>query len=162
GVHTAAFSRDHSVYVHTAALAGAMPRTTVYRADGAPVGDLPSVAEEPPFTPRDELLKLGEGTGYYASVVRPRQFKSGAKYPVIVHVYGGPTHQMVTASMGTRLIDQWLADQGFVVVAVDNGGTPGRGRAWEKAVREKFGSVPLLDQVAGLKALGAKFPEMDL
>ena len=64
--------------------------------------------------------------------------------------------------MGTRLIDQWLADQGFVVVAVDNRGTPGRGRDWEKAVYKKFGSVPLDDQVAGLKALGKKFPEMDL
>jgi dipeptidyl-peptidase-4 len=162
GVHTASFSRDHSLYVHTAAPAGAMPRTTVHKADGTLVGELPSVAEEPPFTPNDELLKIGEGQGYYASIVRPRHFKPGARYPVIVHVYGGPTHQMVVASMGTRLIDQWLADQGFIVVAVDNRGTPGRGRAWEKAVYEKFGSVPLLDQVAGLKALGAKFPEMDL
>jgi dipeptidyl-peptidase-4 len=162
GVHTATFSRDHSVYVHTAALAEAMPRTTVHRADGASVGELLSVAEEPPFVPRAELLKVGAGEGYYASVVRPRGFKSGTKYPVIVHVYGGPTHQMVTASMGTRLIDQWLADQGFIVGAVDNRGTAGRGRAWEKAVYEKFGSVPLLDQVAGLKSLGAKFPEMDL
>ena len=44
--------------------------------------------------------------------------------------------------MATRLIDQWLADQGFIVVSLDNRGTPGRGRDWEKAVREKFGSVP--------------------
>jgi dipeptidyl-peptidase-4 len=162
GVHGATFSRDHSVYVQASALADAMPRTTVHRADGTLVGELPSVAVEPPFSPHAELLKVGEGAGYYASIVRPRGFKSGTKYPVIVHVYGGPTFQMVQASMGTRLIDQWLADQGFIVAAVDNRGTPGRGRAWEKAVRDKFGSVPLLDQVAGLKALGAKFPEMDL
>jgi dipeptidyl-peptidase-4 len=139
-----------------------MPRATVCRADGTPVGELPSVAEEPPFVPNAELLKVGEGDGYHAAVVRPRQFKAGTNYPVIAHVYGGPTHQVVTASMGTRLIDQWLADQGFIVVSVDNRGTPGRGRAWEKAVRDKFGSVPLADQVAGLKALGRKFPEMDM
>jgi dipeptidyl-peptidase-4 len=162
GVHGATFSRDHSVYVRTATLAGAMPRATVHKADGTPLGELPSVAEEPPFTPNAEVLKVGEGTGYYAAVVRPRRFKQGTKYPVVLHVYGGPTHQMVQASMGTRLIDQWLADQGFVVVAVDNRGTAGRGRAWEKGVYKKFGSVPLADQVDGLKALGAKFPEMDL
>jgi dipeptidyl-peptidase-4 len=162
GLHAATFSRDHSVYVHTATPADAMPRTTVRKADGTGIGELPSVAEEPPFKPAAELLKVGDGDGYYASVVRPRKFKAGTKYPVILHVYGGPTHQQVTAAMGTRLIDQWLADQGFVVVSVDNRGTPGRGRAWEKAVYEKFGSVPLADQVAGLKALGAKFPEMDL
>jgi dipeptidyl-peptidase-4 len=162
GLHAAVFSRDHSVYVHTTTPADAMPRSAVCKADGTAVGELPSVAEEPPFRPAAELLKVGEGDGYYAAVVRPRRFKAGAKYPVILHVYGGPTHQQVTASMGTRLIDQWLADQGFVVVSLDNRGTPGRGRAWEKAVHEKFGSVPLADQVAGLKALGAKFPELDL
>jgi len=64
--------------------------------------------------------------------------------------------------MQRRLIDQWLADQGFIVVGIDNRGTPGRGRAWERAVYRKFGSVPLDDQVAGLRALGEKFPELDL
>jgi len=162
GLHAAVFSRDHTIYVHTATPADAMPRATVHRADGSLLGELPSVAEEPPFKPHAELLRVGEGVGYYAAVVRPRQFKPGTKYPVIVHVYGGPLHQEVLASLGTHLIDQWLADQGFIVVSVDNRGTPGRGRAWEKAVRDKFGSVPLEDQVAGLKALGRKFPELDL
>jgi dipeptidyl-peptidase-4 len=64
--------------------------------------------------------------------------------------------------MGRWLLDQWLADQGFIVVAVDGRGTPGRGRAWERAIARKFGSVPLADQVAGLEALGKKYPEMDL
>jgi dipeptidyl-peptidase-4 len=64
--------------------------------------------------------------------------------------------------MATRLLDQWLADQGFIVASLDNRGTPGRGRDWERPVSRQFGSVPLEDQVAGLKALGAKFPEMDL
>jgi dipeptidyl-peptidase-4 len=69
---------------------------------------------------------------------------------------------MVTASMRRRLIDQWLADQGFIVVSIDNRGTPGRGRDWEKAISKHFGSVPLDDQVAGLKALGKRYPELDL
>jgi dipeptidyl-peptidase-4 len=162
GQHVATFSRDHSVYVHTATPADSLPRATVHRADGTLLGELPSVAEEPPFRLNAELLKVGEGEGYYTAVVRPHHFKAGTKYPVVVHVYGGPTHQMVQASMGPRLIDQWLADQGFIVVSVDNRGTPGRGRAWEKAVYEKFGSVPLADQMAGLRALGHKFPEIDL
>src|SRR5919204_296477 len=38
----------------------------------------------------------------------------------------------------------------------------GRGRDWERAVYQKFGTVPLGDQVKGLKALGDKFPELDL
>ena len=77
-------------------------------------------------------------------------------------VYGGPRHVHVVQAMRNWLIPQWLADQGFVVVAVDNRGTPGRGRDWEKTLSKHFGSVPLDDQVAGLKALGRRFPEMDL
>ena len=64
--------------------------------------------------------------------------------------------------MRNWLLDQWLADQGFIVVAMDGRGTPGRSRDWERAISKHFGSVPLDDQVAGLRALGKRFPEMDL
>jgi dipeptidyl-peptidase-4 len=139
-----------------------MPRTNVRRADGSLVGELPSVAEDPPFAVKQEIQKVGKGAVFWTTIVRPRDFDTTLRYPVIVHVYGGPGHQEVQATMSRRLIDQWLADQGFIIVAVDNRGTPGRGRDWERAVYRKFGSVPLEDQVAGLKALGEKFPEMDL
>jgi dipeptidyl-peptidase-4 len=162
GVHGATFGKGHSVYVLQSGMPRGMPRATVHRADGGLLGELPSVAEDPPFVPRDELLTAGAGPGFHAVVVRPHGFDAGKRYPVILHVYGGPSHLQVTASMGTRLIDQWLADQGFIVVSLDNRGTPGRGRDWERAISRHFGSVPLDDQVAGLQALGAKFPEMDL
>ncbi len=162
GLHGATFGHDHSVYVLQSSLAHAMPRALVFRSDGTQVGQLPSVAEEPPFVPHDEILKIGDGPGFYSSIVRPHGFDSAKRYPVILHVYGGPTAQQVTASMGSRLIDQWLADQGFIVASLDNRGTPHRGREWERAVYKHFGSVPLDDQVAGLQALGKRFPEMDL
>jgi dipeptidyl-peptidase-4 len=162
GVHTAVFSKDHSVYALTAMTPEAMPRTTVHRAGGSLVGELPSVAEEPPFVPRAEGVKVGGGKGFYAVVIRPRDFDPSRRYPVVVDVYGGPGHQKVTAAVNTRLLDQWLADQGFIVVSLDNRGTPGRGRDWERAISRHFGSVPLDDQVAGLQALGRRFPEMDV
>lgn len=162
GMHGAVFSKDHSVFVHHASLLGAMPRTTVHQADGALIGELPSVAEQPPFVPRAELVKVGEGQGFYASVVWPRQMDSKKRYPVIVDVYGGPGHNKVSATLGSRLLDQWLADNGFVVVALDGRGTPGRGHDWERAIYGRFGSIPLEDQVAGLKALGKRYPQMDL
>jgi dipeptidyl-peptidase-4 len=162
GLHDAVFSEDHSVFVHEAYTPGAMPTSTVRKADGSVVAPLPSVAEEPPFVPRMEFVKVGAAPGYHGLLVRPHDFDPARRYPVIVHVYGGPLHQVVTRSMHRRLLDQWLADQGFVVVAIDNRGTPGRGRDWERAVSRKFGSVPLEDQVKGLKALGKRFPELDL
>ncbi len=162
GQHSAVFAKDHSLYIETFTSTGAMPKTTVHKADGELVGELPSVALEPPFALNSEIVKVGENPGFYAYAVRPHDFDKAKRYPVILHVYGGPTHLMVADAMGGRLIDQWLADQGFIVAAVDNRGTPGRGRDWEKAVSKHFGSVPLEDQIAGLKALGKRFPEMDL
>src|SRR5207253_842240 len=57
---------------------------------------------------------------------------------------------------------QWQADQGFMVVGIDNRGTPGRGRSWERSIYRDFGTIALEDQVAALKALGEKLPELDL
>jgi dipeptidyl-peptidase-4 len=163
GLHAAVFGKNHEIYVHQESTPGAMPKSTVHRADGALIGELPSVAEEPPFTPKSDTVKVGfDGAGFYAYVVRPHGFDPTKRYPVVLYVYGGPGHQQVQATMNTRLLPQWIADQGFIVVSLDNRGTPGRGRDWEKAISRKFGSVPLEDQVAGLKALGAKYPEMDL
>jgi len=123
------------------------------------LGELPSVAADPGFVPNVTVQQVGD---YWTAVVRPRNFDKSKKYPVIVDVYGGPHHQQVVAAMRNWLLPQWLADQGFIVVSVDNRGTPGRGDDWEDAVYQKFGSVPLEDQVAGLKALGKKHPEVDL
>jgi dipeptidyl-peptidase-4 len=162
GVYAAAFSRDHAVYTLTTASSSAMPRTTVHRADGTRLGDLPSVAEDPPFVPRAELVTVGDGPGFHAAVTRPREFDAHKRYPVLVNVYAGPGVIHVTVPMNSRLLDQWLADQGFIVVSLDGRGTPGRGRDWERAISKHFGSVPLDDQVAGLRALGKRFPEMDL
>jgi dipeptidyl-peptidase-4 len=166
GLHSAVFGKSGDVYVQTASLLRAMPRSTVHRigprVSGERVGELPSVAEDPPWQVKQEIRKVGKGEGFYTTLIRPRSFDPSLRYPVILHVYGGPGHQEVQAQMTRRLIDQWLADQGFIVVAVDNRGTPGRGRDWERAVYKKFGAVPLEDQVAGLEALGEKVPQMDL
>ncbi len=162
GLHQAAFGQQSAIFVHTATTRTTMPRTTVHRGDGNLVGELPSVAEDPPIVPSAELVTVGPGKGFLAVVTRPRDFNPKKRYPVLAYVYGGPTHQVVQAAMATRLIPQWLADQGFIVVSVDNRGTPGRGREWERPVYRHFGSVPLEDQVAALKALGERFPEMDL
>jgi dipeptidyl-peptidase 4 len=162
GLHNAVFAKNHSVFVRQFILPDAMPTTTVFRSNGETIGTLPSVAEDPGFVPKAEIIKIGNEPGFYASILRPHGFTAKKRYPVILHVYGGPKHQMVLASMPTRLLDQWLADQGFIVVALDGRGTPGRGRDWERSLSNHFGSVPLDDQVAGLKALGQRFPEMDL
>ena len=162
GLDSVSFARDGAVYVLTSSTTNQMPQSVVYAADDKRLGELPSLAEEPPFKPNVSIEKVGDGQGFYTAVVRPRSFDAKKRYPVVLYVYGGPTALMVQSGMGSWLLPQWLADQGFVVAVVDNRGTPHRGRAWERAVYGKFGSVPLDDQVNGLRALGEKYPEMDL
>jgi dipeptidyl-peptidase-4 len=68
---------------------------------------------------------------------------------------------MVVAAQSRYLLDAWLAEQGFIVVSLDGRGTPARGRAWERAIKGNLIDVPLADQVGGLAALFAKYPEID-
>ena len=138
-----------------------MPRTYVARADGTRVGELPSVAEEPSFTPRVEFLEVGP-LRFNASLVRPTHAKPGQKLPVIVEVYGGPTTTVVHKAMAPHLLSQWMADQGFLIVRFDGRGTPLRTAQWERAVQGDFSGVTLEDQVAALQALAAQVPEVDL
>ena len=60
------------------------------------------------------------------------------------------------------MIDQWMADRGYIVVLIDGRGTPGHGREWERAIRGNLIDVALADQVAGLEALAKQEPAMDL
>jgi dipeptidyl-peptidase-4 len=159
GQHAVAANRGGKVLAIASTTLKAMPRTRVMTETKQHIADLSAVAEEPPFKPNVIVEKVGD---YWAAVVRPSDFDPAKKYPVIVDVYGGPKHQHVLAAMRPFLLRQWLADQGFVVVAIDGRGTPNRGRDWERAIYRKFGSIPLDDQVAGLQALGKKFPELDL
>ncbi len=161
GWSNAVFAKNHQDHVLTTTTLKTMPQSTVQNAKGF-VGTLPGVAIEPGFTPNVEIIKVGESQDFYAAILRPHGFDPKKKYPVILDVYGGPHHIHVTQEMRPWLLKQWLADQGFIVVAIDNRGTPGRGRDWERAIYQKFDSVPLDDQVKGLQLLGAKYPEMDM
>jgi dipeptidyl-peptidase-4 len=162
GLAQAVWSPQGQLAVVTLRPQQGMPRTEVYDSAGQRRGLLPAVAAEAPTPPQVEYV-LPEGEqGFYAAVLRPHHFRPGQRYPVLVDVYGGPHVKQVVAAEVRWLLDQWYADQGFLVVALDGRGTPDRGRAWERALRGRLGLVPLADQVRGLCELGRRFPEMDL
>ncbi|MBV9275254.1 MAG: S9 family peptidase [Verrucomicrobia bacterium] len=163
GVHTVNFGEDQdAIYVDVVKTPTSLARSFVRRRDGTTIGELPSIAAEPPFYPRLEFTSAGDNPGFHVAMVRPRDFLPNKKYPVIVDVYGGPGYNRVVQAAESYLMDQWLADQGFVVVMIDGRGTPGRGRDWERAIYQRFAEIPLADQVAGLQALGLRYPELDL
>jgi dipeptidyl-peptidase-4 len=159
--HAPVFSRDGALFVDSRTTVADWPATVITRADGTGAGRLPDVAEAPPFGVNLELCTAG-ALAFPAAIVRPHDFQPGRRYPVILQVYGGPHALTVKADQRQYLLSQWLADHGAVVVCLDNRGTPRRDRAWERSIKGKFGEVPLDDQVAGLRELGARYPELDL
>jgi dipeptidyl-peptidase-4 len=161
GIHEAVFSGDASRYVEVHRTLGAARAITVRDASGAVIARPASHAEAPGFTPNVTLETVGE-RGFRAAIVRPRNFDPSLRYPVLLYVYAGPGVRQVLADRDKWLLPQWFADHGFVVVSADGRGTPGRGRAWERAIDGDFAGVPLEDQVAALQALGAAHPELDL
>ncbi|MFM7102504.1 MAG: prolyl oligopeptidase family serine peptidase, partial [Verrucomicrobiota bacterium] len=162
GIQTLTFGATNGLQVLTTITATRMARWEVRTRDGQVLGTLPSVAEAPPFVPQVEFARVGDGEGWHVRITRPQTFEAGRKYPVIVDVYGGPHAQVVRQTMDKLLITQWLADQGFLVVAADGRGTPGRGRAWERALAGRLGPVPLAEQAAALRAMAQRWPELDL
>ncbi len=167
GIHGATFGRGHELFVESFEPPDGPPLSTVRRADGTASGELRSVAEEPAIQLKPRFLEVpslavGAARRYSAVVLTPRDFEERRRYPVIVSVYGGPLSQMVQRSRNPYLINQWIADQGFIVVSFDGRGTPGKGRAWERAIRHDIIGPALEDQVDALRSLGREMPALDL
>jgi dipeptidyl-peptidase-4 len=167
GLNGAVFGRGEALYVHELERPDGDPIQTVMRGDGSSAGTLRSLAEPPSLETHPLFLTVGHDAAdrmrrFSAVVVTPRDFVTTHKWPVIVHVYGGPHTQMVMQSRNRYLLDQWIADHGFVVLSFDGRGTPARGRAWERSIRGDLIQIPLQDQVAALQALGRTFPGLDL
>ena len=161
GEHDAVVSRDGSLYVQTKETIDGEVQSVVRRANGDVVGTLTSEAEEPPFAPSLSFETVGQRE-WNAVIVRPREFDENQRYPVILHVYGGPHVRYVTRTPRHYLLPQWQADHNYVVVVIDGRGTPGRGREWERAIDGDFISAPLEDQVEALQQLADRHPELDL
>lgn len=81
---------------------------------------------------------------------------------MILDVYAGPGHKQVWAQPDRYMIDQWMANRGYFVVAIDGRGTQGHGREWERAIRGNLIDVALADQIEGLQALAKQERAMDL
>lgn len=163
GRHQGVFGETKDQFLHRSDLMDGGSGWDIARSsDGGKIAALPSVAERPSSLPKVELLRTEGARGMDAAIVRPRDFKKGARYPVILDVYAGPGHKQVLAQPDRYMIEQWMADRGYIVVALDGRGTPGHGREWERAIRGNLIEVPLADQIAGLQALAKHEPAMDL
>lgn len=127
----------------------------------------PAARVKPLIARPTEFLQLNIGGGVVmdAWMVKPRDFDSAKKYPVLVYVYGEPAGQTVLDAWGSgqALFHRAVADLGYIVVTMDNRGTPApKGAAWRRAVFGSLGPLSTEEQAAGLKEFARLCPFVDL
>lgn len=110
-------------------------------------------------------LAIAGGVTMDAWMLKPKDFDPTKKYPVFIYVYGEPHSQTVLNEWGAAQIDfhRIIADLGYLVVSIDNRGTPApKGAAWRRANFGSLGPLSTEEQEAGLKELGRMRPYVDL
>ena len=157
GTHEADLSPDYTHFVDTYSNVAQPPEQTLFHADGSTVATLEDnkVAELASYrlAPAEFFTVPGaDGTALDAEIIKPPNFDASRKYPVIVHLYGGPGAQEVRDAWegSTYLWHELMAEKGFVIFVLDNRGTTGRGHAFETPVYHHFGQAELADQLAGV------------
>jgi dipeptidyl-peptidase-4 len=80
-----------------------------------------------------------DGVKIDASMIKPSPFDSTKKYPVVFTIYGGPGSQGVYNDFSTSGWNQWLSQNGYIVVNVNNRGTNNYGRDFMKVVYKQLG-----------------------
>ncbi|HEY0680385.1 MAG TPA: S9 family peptidase [Chitinophagaceae bacterium] len=102
-------------------------------------------------------IKTAEGVEMDAWMVKPANFDSSKKYPVVFYVYTEPWGQEVKDQYGIAnnfLYQGDMAKDGYFYIAIDNRGTPvPKGREWRKSVYRKIGLVNIKDQAMAAREI---------
>jgi dipeptidyl-peptidase-4 len=102
-----------------------------------------------------------DGISLNGWMLKPSDFDPHKKYPVLFTIYGGPGSQTVLNSWGTvSSWNQMLAQNGIIIVSVDNRGTGARGEEFKKCTYMELGKYETLDQIEAAKYL-ASLPFVD-
>ena len=163
GWHEATVSPATGLYVDRFSSLAAAPTLTVRRlADNGAVATLfadagMTAAALGLTPPRLTDFQVEDDVALAAAVYLPPGAETaGQRYPIIVSVYGGPHAQRVmnTWALTVDLRAHYLAQQGFIVLRVDNRGSANRGLRFEGAIAGDMGRIEVADQVAGVRWLG--------
>jgi dipeptidyl-peptidase-4 len=103
-------------------------------------------------------IPAADGAKMPAYLMKPADFDSTKKYPLLFHVYGGPGSATVNDAWGGYYL--WhlmLTQKGYLVASVDNHGTPAPlGRRWRKSVYGQLGVIETQDQARAAALLAQR------
>ncbi len=100
-----------------------------------------------------DIVYVDDGVPIDVRIIKPHNFDPDNQYPVIFHVYGEPWGAVAT----DNFIGTWnilLAQQGYVVISMDNRGTPClKGSEWRKSIYRNIGRINVQDQGKAAKEI---------
>jgi dipeptidyl-peptidase-4 len=99
---------------------------------------------------------VDDGTLLHARLTLPPDYQPGRRYPVILgSVYSNTVHNRWGGRVyhPTWALDQYLAQQGYVLMNVDISGSSGYGKAFRQRIREDYGGVDVQDLYSGVRYL---------
>ena len=161
GNHDGAFSPTFSYYFDTHSAFGVPPTVTLFDATGKAPRSIKVVEDNAALKGRLAQLDLAPvefinvplpgaaNLQLNGWMLKPANFDPARKYPAILYVYGGPGSQTGQDEWGgpNYLWFQLLAQQGYVIISVDNRGTGARGAAFKKATYLNLGKLEIEDQM---------------
>ncbi|MCK5730479.1 MAG: S9 family peptidase, partial [Draconibacterium sp.] len=100
-------------------------------------------------------FKTSSGVKLNGYMIKPAGFDSSKKYPVLMTQYSGPNSQSVTDAWGRGIgWNEYLVQEGFLIVCVDPRGTGARGEDFRKITYQQLGKYESEDQIETAKYLG--------
>jgi dipeptidyl-peptidase-4 len=109
--------------------------------------------------PHADMFKVTTDDGITMDgwIVKPTNFDSTKKYPVVFFVYSEPASQTVTDEYGAAYNFGYngdMADDGYIYISVDGRGTPApKGAAWRKAIYRNIGRINIRDQAMAARKI---------
>ena len=132
---------------------------------GKPRAIFPTLAADYPLDeqviPQNVTLKAADGMEFNNQLFLPKDLKPGERRPAMIFVHGGPQRQMLLGYHYRHFyhmayaINQYLANQGYVVLSVNYRGGIGYGKQFRNAPkRGAQGNSEYQDVLAAGQYLG--------
>lgn len=161
GTNSATFSADFSYYILNHSNVDTPPYITLNNTKNGKVERIledNSLAKQTAISygiqPREFFqFTTSENVDLNGYMIKPKNFDENVEYPVLMYVYGGPGSQEVANRWARNVWFDYLAQEGYLIVCVDNRGTGFRGSEFKKMTYLQLGKYETIDQIEAAKWL---------
>jgi len=168
GTHTYTFAHDGKTATHNFQSHTTAPESEVVSIpDHKHISGATIKAEAKGGVAEMFTVKTEDGVSLDGYMVKPKNFDPSKKYPVVFEVYAEPASELVHDNFNMGRGGQYIptsgsmADDGYIVMSIDNRGTPApKGAAWRHSIYKNIGGVNIRDQAMGAKEI-LKWPFVD-